>query len=80
MAAKRKAQERVPNYPSLFGDELGEALPSLGRDSLSKGAKKARKSPNYPQTGKYRGTGLESREKRNTKLWSLLYPTPKDKK
>lgn len=70
MATKRKAEKRVPNYPSFF-DELTDT----GAESLNKGSIEARRSRRFPKVGKWKGKEKSSRERRNTSLWESLYPT-----
>ena len=71
MAARRKAQERVQNYPSLFPELEGEAYGG----SLNP-TKKPRRGLKSSQGYNYKGKEPTSREKRNTRLWASLYPTP----
>ena len=72
MAAKRKASERVQNYPSLFPELDGGTYG--GSISTSKNP---RRRLNGCQTGCYKGKELTSRERRNRKLWASLYPVSK---
>ena len=72
MATKKQAKERVQNYPSLF--------PELEADTYGGSlnpSKKPRRRLNASQVGNYKDKQLTSREKRNTRLWASLYPTPK---
>ncbi len=82
MATKRKAQERVQNYPSLFREELGAMClentePSVWGDLKPPHPKKARRNSKTFGAGSRKGEPMSSREKRNSKLWASLYPTPK---
>ena len=72
MAAKRKASERVQNYPSLFPELEGGSYGVLNTPQ------KPRRRLNGYQVDNYKGKELTSRERRNKKLWASLYPTPKD--
>ena len=71
MATKRKAKERVQNYPDLFGELEGISFGG----SLST-TNKARRSRNASQVHNWKGREQSSRERRNTRLWDTLYPTP----
>ena len=77
MATKEQAEKRVPNYPDLFGElsDTGEATSFFGASSTDGGTNKARRSQNSPKVGKWKGNRIESRERRNTRLWESLYPT-----
>jgi hypothetical protein len=72
MATKGKITERVQNYPSLFPELEGEAYGG----SLN-AHKKPRRRTCKPQPWKGKGKELTSREKRNSKLWAILYPISK---
>ena len=82
MATKEQAEKRVPNYPDLFGElsDTGEATSFFGASSTDGGTDKARRSQNSPKVGKWKGNRIESRERRNTRLWESLYPTQKKTK
>ena len=82
MATKEQAEKRVPNYPDLFGElsDTGEATSFFGANSTDGGTNKARRSQNSPKEGKWKGNRIESRERRNTRLWESLYPTQKKTK
>ena len=70
MATKRKAKERVQNYPDLF--EGIEGIAYGGSLSTTKNTHTGAK----PNKGyNYKGKEKTSREKRNMKLWDTLYPT-----
>ena len=77
MATKEQAEKRVPNYPDLFGElsDTEEATSFFGASSTDGGTNKARRSQNSPKVGKWKGNRIESRERRNTRLWESLYPT-----
>lgn len=77
MATKEQAEKRVPDYPDLFGElsDTGEATSFFGASSTDGGTNKARRSQNSPKVGKWKGNRIESRERRNTRLWESLYPT-----
>lgn len=77
MATKEQAEKRVPNYPDLFGElsDTEETTSFLGASSTDGGTNKARRSQNSPKVGKWKGNRIESRERRNTRLWESLYPT-----
>lgn len=77
MATKEQAEKRVPDYPDLFGElsDTGEATSFFGASSTDGGTNKARRSQNPPKVGKWKGNRIESRERRNTRLWESLYPT-----
>ena len=81
MATKEQAEKRVPDYPDLFGElsDTGEATSFFGASSTDGGTNKARRSQNSPKVGKWKGNRIESRERRNTRLWETLYPTPNKK-
>lgn len=69
MERKRKPKERIQTYPDLFGgiEPFGGSLSAT---------KSARRSPNAHKAGYCKGMRQSSREKRNMRLWSSLYPTP----
>ena len=73
MATKRKAKERVQNYPDLF--------PELGAGTYG-GSLNAKKQPrralNSSQVGKWTGKEETSRQKQNRRVWATLFPTPKE--
>ena len=77
MATTEQAEKRVPNYPDLFSEltDTGEATSFFGASSTDGGTNKARRSQNSPKVGKWKGNRIESRERRNTRLWESLYPT-----
>ena len=75
MAAQRKVKEPVPDYPSLFG-ELAEEDPSGAEVKGFTTSGEARRASFSVRTSKNKPTEYESRQKRNTRLWESLYPTP----
>ena len=81
MATKEQAEKRVPNYPDLFGElsDTEETTSFFGASSTDGDTNKARRSQNSQKVGKWTGTEKESRERRNTRLWESLYPTPNKK-
>ena len=76
MAIKTNTKERVPDYPSMFG-ELAEADPSGEEGASLSTSKEARRGSFSLRKDKRKPTERESREKRNKGLWETLYPTPK---
>ncbi len=75
MATKRKAQERVQNYPSLFPELGGEGLVSYGGEPQR--SNKPRRRLNGYNVYNHKGKEETSLQKRNKKHWALLYPTLK---
>ena len=77
MATKEQAEKRVPNYPDLFGElsDKEETTSFFGASSTDGDTNKARRSQNSSKVGKWKGNRIESRERRNTRLWESLYPT-----
>jgi len=75
MATKGKTKKSIPDYPSLFG-ELTEASICEPEKRTHRTQNKARRTPSSVRTYKGMVTEKESRQKRNMRNWSLLYPTP----
>ena len=59
-----------------FADELSKKIDTTLIEPAEVGIEPRRKR-NSPQVGKYKGSEVSSRERRNKQLWESLYPTQK---